>query len=191
MNKIGSSKQLWYMRHPSVLVLLSSKLSCKLKTWLHQGWPVVLSHLEIHWSIPSSSGTHSCIFVVYSDGAESRRKMRSNQNFHESWSYLKPRESQTFAFWPHPSLWAIMHMILIWEWFRGMCCGNHSNDLQLHGHAQEFWRVCSSRSKVQISRRLGIIAVFIEWMNGQSKEQGSEFNYESHTDMPSLNHLGL
>ena len=113
-------------------------------------------------------------------GVESGSKMRSNQNVHESWSYLKSRESQTFACWPHPSLWAIMHMIWIWEWFRGMCCGNHSNDLQkdpgnwcLHGHAQEFLRVCSSWSKVQISRRFGIIAVFIEWMNGQSKEQGS------------------
>ena len=176
-----------------MLVILSSKLSYKLKTWLHQGWFVVLAHSEICWSIPSSSGAHSCIFMVYSDGTESGRKMRSNQNVHESWSYLKSRESQTFACWPHPSLWAIMHMILIWEWFRGMCCGNHSNDLQkdpgnwcLHGHAQEFLGVRSSRSKVQISRRFGIIVAFIQWMNGQSKEQGSEFNYESHTDMPCL-----
>jgi len=142
--------------------------------------------------------TQLLIGYLQMHGAESGSKMRSNQNVHESWSYLKSRESQTFACWPHPSLWAIMHMILIWEWFRGMCCGNHSNNLQkdtgnwcLHGHAQKFLGVCSSRSKVQISRRFGIIAVFIEWMNGQSKEQGSEFNYESHTDMPSLNHLGL
>ena len=113
-----------------MLVLLSLKLSYKLKTWLHQGWFVVLAHSEICWSIPSSSGTHSCISMVYSDGAESGRKIRSNQNVHESWSYLKSRESQTFVCWPHPSLWAIMHMILIWEWFRGMCCENHSNDLQ-------------------------------------------------------------
>ena len=179
----GKSANTWWTNkiwRPSVLVLLSLKLSCKPKTWLHQGWPVVLARAEICWSIPSSSGAHSCIFMVYSDGAESGRKMRSNQNVHESWSYLKSRESQTFACWPHPSLWAIMYMILIWEWFRGMCCGNHSNDLQkdpgnwcLHGHAQEFLRVCSSWSKVQISRRFGIIAVFIEWMNGQSKEQGS------------------
>ena len=97
------------MRRPSVLVLLSSKLSCKPKTWLHQGWPVVLAHLEICSSIPSSSGTHSCIFMVYSDGAESRRKMRSHQNVHESWSYLKSRESQTFACWP----WETHHSAII------------------------------------------------------------------------------
>ena len=165
---------------PLMLVLLSLKLSYKLKTWLHQGWFVVLAHSEICWTIPSSSGTHSCISMVYSDGAESGRKTRSNQNVHESWSYLKSRESQTFACWPHPSLWAIMHMILIWEWFWGMCRRCHSDDLQkdpgnwcLHGHAQKSLGVCSSRSKVQISRRFGIIAVFIEWMNRQSKEQGS------------------
>ena len=179
----GKSAYTWWTNqiwHPSVLVLLSSKLSYRPNIWLHPGWPVVLAHSEICWSIPSSSGAHSCMFVVYSDGTESARKTRSNQNVHESWSCLKSREIQTFACWPHSSLWAIMHMILIWEWFRWMCFGNHRNDLQkdlgnwcLHGHAQEFWRVCSSRSKVQISRRFGIIAVFIEWMNRQSKEQGS------------------
>ena len=53
------TNQIW---RPSVLVLLSSKLSCKLKTWQHQGWFVVLVHLEIHWSIPSSSGTYTVAF---------------------------------------------------------------------------------------------------------------------------------
>ena len=83
-------------------------------------------------NIPSSSDTHSCIFVVYSDGAESGRKMRSHQNVHESWSYLKSQASRTFACWPHPSLWTIIHMIWNWEWFWGMCCRNHSNDLWKH-----------------------------------------------------------
>jgi len=82
---------------PLMLVFLSSKLSYKLKTWLHQGWFVGLAHSEICWSIPSSSGTHSCIFVVYSDGAESGRKTRSNRNVHESWSYLKLHVDPTRA----------------------------------------------------------------------------------------------
>ena len=113
------TNQIW---RPSVLVLLSSKLSYKLKTWLHQGWFVVLAHSEICWSILISFGTHSCISMVYSDSTEYRRKMRSNQNVYESWSYLKLQASQTFGCWPHQSLWTIIHMIWNWKWFWGMCC---------------------------------------------------------------------
>jgi len=73
-----------------MLVLLSSELSYKLKTWLHQGWFVVLAHSEICWSIPSSSGTHSCIFMVYSDGAESRRRgvIKMSMKVNPTWSCM-------------------------------------------------------------------------------------------------------
>ena len=87
--------------------LLSSKLSYKLKTWLHQTWFVVLAYSEICWSIPSSSCTPSCISMVYSDGAESGRKMRSNQNVHESWSYLKLHVDPTRACEPSYTLFGI------------------------------------------------------------------------------------
>jgi len=89
------------LESPLMLVLLSLKLSYKFKTWLHQRWFVVLAYSEICSSIPSSSDIYSCIFMVYSDGVESRRKMRSNQNIHDpTWR----------------------HIIWNWEWFQGMCC---------------------------------------------------------------------
>ena len=126
----------WIKQRWRPWTLFSSKLSCKVKTWLRPGWLVVLACSVIHRSIPSSSKMRDFIFVAWAVSILIAKKpdslvwKKSGESFGCSMKEGVSDFDPTWHLRVDPTQVFQRQCIWNWERFQGMRCRNHRDDLR-------------------------------------------------------------